>query len=71
MEWPLPAIRRGLGRLNYEEAFLGVFSSLQASNLATRGSRLLNFLWDAQIGEGLTCAKCSVILGFNDFKRLH
>ena len=33
--------------------------------------RLLNFLWSAQIGEGLTCAKCSVILGFNDFKRLH
>ena len=50
----LPAVRRSLGRLNCDEAFLGAFFffffffyvSLQASKAATRGLRLLNFYGD-------------------------
>ena len=47
----LPAVRRSLGRLNCDEAFLGVFFfcfffSLQAFKVATRGLRLLNFYGD-------------------------
>ena len=51
----LPAVRRSLGRLNCDEAFLGVFYffifyffyvNLQASKVATRGLRLLNFYGD-------------------------
>ena len=36
MEQPFPAVHYSLGRLNYDEAFLGFFSNLQASKVAMR-----------------------------------
>ena len=42
VEWPLRAFRRSLGRLR---GFHCTFSSLQASKLAMRELRLLNFLY--------------------------
>ena len=60
IEWPLRAVCRSLGRVR---GLLRTFSSLQASKVAARELRLLNFLAilereaSAQIGEGLTCAR--------------
>ena len=63
IEWPLRRVCRSLGRLR---GLLRTFSSLQASKVATRELRLLNFLYNyiailecetsVPIGEGLTCA---------------
>ena len=61
VEWPIRSVCRSLGRLR---GHLRTFSSLQASKVAAREWRLLNFLAilelgaSAQIGEGLTCASC-------------
>ena len=61
VEWPLRAVCRSLGRLI---GHLHTFSSLQASKVAAREWRFLNFLAmlereaSTQIGEGVTCASC-------------
>ena len=56
IEWPLQAVRRRLGRLR---GLLCTFSSLQASKVATRELRLLEYMVilereaSAQICEGI------------------
>ena len=66
IEWPLRAVCRSLGRVR---GLLRTFSSLQASKVAARELRLLNFLAilereaSAQMGEGLTCARRACISG--------
>ena len=74
----LPAVRRSLGRLNCDEAFLGVFfiffyyyyffcesSSVQSSDERVEASQFSMAMFEretsAKIGNGLTCAKRSVI----------
>ena len=74
MEKRLPAVRRNLGRPNYDEVFLGVFesSSIQSSGGIVSSQFSMAIFereTNAQIWEGLTCAKR--LCEFNRFKRLH
>ena len=65
IEWPLRAVCHSLRRLR---GIFCTFSSFQASKVAARELRLLNFLVilereaSAQIGEGLTCTLCVEVI---------
>ena len=69
MKQLLPAVHRSLGRLNYDKAFLRVFesSSIRISDETIEASQFSMVIFEheasAQIWEGQTCTKCSVISG--------
>ena len=68
------AVCRSLGRLNYDKAFLGLLSSLQASKVAMRGLRLLIFNGDILALD--KCAKwgganmCEMLVWGGNFRQL-